>query len=559
VSADDAGPGASGDEVSGVGRAAVGRAAVLMASGTAVSRVLGVVRGSFLVAAVGLNAAAANAFAVANTLPNMLYMLVAGGVLNAVLVPQVVRAYRSDRGQEYVDRLLTLSIVLLAGITVVLTVAAPVVVRLAASGEDPEFIALATVFAYWCLPQVFFYGLYTLLGQVLNARGSFGPYMWAPVVNNLVSIAGFAVFIAIFGRFVVGGPLDDIAAWDAGRIALLAGVSTLGIVAQALVLVIPLHRSGFRFRPRWDWRGTGLGTAGRVAGWTFGALAVGQVGVLVVSQVATGAAQVSGYAPDVAGNYAYNQAFVIFMLPHSLVTVSLLTVLFTRLSAHAAAGDVRRLRADVSSGVRTIGVFTVFATAVLAVLALPLVRVVLPTTTAAEAGSLAPVIVALVSGLTALGAWSMWQRVYYAYEDARTLFWIQVAMAGVVAAGTWTGSTVLPVGWWVAGAGASIAASYTLGAVWGGLQVRRRLGGTGAAAIGVLVRSGLAAGVSAAVGWPLSRLFGDPSRLGWPDAVLTCVVVGLAMLAVYVGLLRVLRVRELTDLLAPVLRRLRRR
>jgi putative peptidoglycan lipid II flippase len=156
------------------GSGSVGRGAALMASGTAVSRVLGLLRGLVLVAAIGATGQAADAFDVANKLPNVLYMLLAGGVLNAILVPQVVRAYKRDAGQEYVDRLLTLGFVILAGVAVVLTVAAPLLVGVYAKAP-PSQMALATTFAYWCIPQLFFYGAYALLGQVLNARGSFGP------------------------------------------------------------------------------------------------------------------------------------------------------------------------------------------------------------------------------------------------------------------------------------------------------------------------------------------------------------------------------------------------
>ena len=538
----------------------LGRSTALMAAGTAVSRVLGVVRAAVMVAAIGLNVGPANAFTVANWLPTTIYMLIAGGVLNAVLVPQVVRAYRSPDGQAFVDRLLTLAAVLLLGVTVVLTVAAPLVVRLAtgAGGSDPEFTALATAFALWCLPQIFFYGAYTMLGQVLNARGSFGPYMWAPVVNNVVAIAGFVLFIVLFGRYRAGGPSGDYGWWDGSRIAVLAGITTLGIIAQAVVLVVPLYRSGFRYRPRFDWRGAGLGGTGRVAAWTFAALAVGQLGVLTVVNIAAAAAKTAQDAPEIAGNAAYTNAFAIFMLPHSLVTVSLLTALYTRLSGHAAAGDGRAVRSDFSYGLRTIGVFTIFATAVLAVLALPVVRVVLPSTLPAEAASLAPVIVALGAGLVGLGAWSLSQRIFYAYEDARGMFWIQVAMAGVVVAGTLFGYLVLPVGWWVATAGGAMAASYALGAVWAGIRVRERLGGGVTRVLQVHVRAAVAAGVAAAVGWPVSRAFGDLTQASFGTAVLVCVLVGLLMLGMYLGLLRVMRVREVDDLLLPLLSRLRR-
>ena len=546
---------ASGADPAAASTQRLGRGAGSMAVGTAVSRATGMVRGSVLVAAVGLNAQAAGAFNAANWLPNTLYMLIAGGLLNAVLVPQVVRAYRTGRGQAYVDRLLTLSITLLAAATILLTAAAPLIIRVTATAnaDNPAYIQLATAFALWCVPQVFFYGLYTLLGQVLNARGSFGPYMWAPVINNMVSILGFGVFIAAFGSYSLSGRLSDPAAWGVGPISVLGGVATLGIVAQALVLLVPLHRSGFRYRPRWDFRGAGLSTAGRVAGWTFGALLIGQIGIVAVSRVGTAADQVLVDGHAVAGYTAYTNAFVIFMLPHSLVTVSLLTSMFTRLSGHAAAGDRRMMRMDASLGLRLIGVFTIFATAVVAVLALPIVRAIYWTALPAEAGSLAPIIVAMAGGLSALGAWSLAQRIFYAHEDAKGLFWIQVVMACIVGGGAMLSRAVLPAQWWVVGVGASIALSYVLGAAWGGVAVRRRLGGGGRNAMLVHAKAVLAAALAAAAGWPLVRMFGDPSRIGVAHALVICVVVGSVMLTVYVVVLRLLHVDELTQVAAPAL------
>lgn len=537
----------------------LGRNAAVMAAGTAVSRVLGVVRSSLLVAVIATNSFPGNSFNLANTLPNVIYMLIAGGVLNAVLVPQVVRAYRSADGQQYVDRLLTLSGALLLGITAVLTVAAPLVVWLYNAQGDIR--TLATLFAFWCIPQVFFYGVYTLLGQVLNARGNFGPYMWAPVFNNIVAIAGLLAFLSAFGKYTEGGPADDLAAWDSGRVTLLAGSATLGVVLQALVLLIPLYRSGFRYRPRWDWRGAGLGTAGRVAGWAFAALVVGQVAIYIVYRVSVGAANITaaGGAADVAANNAYSNAFMIFMLPHSLVTVSLLTALFTRLSDHAAARDTGAVRTDFSYGLRTVAVFTVFAAVALSVLALPLVRVIYPTNRPAESASLVPIIVAFMAGLVALGAWSLCQRVFYAYEDAKGLFRIQVIMAGVVVTGTLGGYLFAEPRWWVACAAASMSASYVVGAVWGGAQVWRRLGGGLSRIVRLHVRAGLAATAAAALGWLVSRMFGNLTGASFVKALAVCLVVGAVMLGTYLWLLRRLQVTELDDLLGPIVARLRRR
>ena len=178
---------------------ALGRASALMASGTAVSRVLGLLRGMVLVAAIGATGQAANAFAVANK-PNIIYMLVAGGVLNAVLVPQIVRAYKRDGGKDYVDRLLTVGVVVLGAVAAVLTLAASLLVDLYGAAGAPRSTRSPSPSRTGASLELFFYGAYTLLGQVLNARSSFGPYMWAPgLANNLISITGLGVFIAVFG------------------------------------------------------------------------------------------------------------------------------------------------------------------------------------------------------------------------------------------------------------------------------------------------------------------------------------------------------------------------
>ncbi|PVU84103.1 murein biosynthesis integral membrane protein MurJ [Cellulomonas sp. WB94] len=517
-----------------------------MASGTVVSRVLGVLRGTMLVWAISLNGNAANAFAAANKLPNILYLLVAGGVLNAVLVPQVVRAYRRAGGQEYVDRLLTLGIALLLGLGVVLTVAAPFLVGFYSDFTDPAVTALAVLFAYWCIPQMFFYGLYSLLGQVLNARGSFGPYMWAPVVNNVVAMAGLGVFIAVNGPFSSHEAVfNDPAWWGAPQITLLAGTFTLGVVAQALVLVIPLYRSGFRYRPRWGFRGVGLRTAGRVAYWTFLGLLIGQVGVWVVSLATTAS----------GSNNLYDNAFLIFMLPHSIVTVSLMTALFTRLSARAAADDVDAVRADLSLGLRTVGLFTVLATAVIALLALPLSRVLFPSEKLGPLGNLAPVIVAMVLGLVAFGAWSLAQRIYYAYEDARSMVPIQVVMVVVVIGGTLLARVLLAPRYWAVGAAGSMSLSYVVGAALGLAAVGRRLHGVdGRRVVQVHVKAVVAAGLASALGALVLHLLGPVG--GWTHAVVMCVVGGAVITAAYLGLLATMRVEELTVLVRTVAGRL---
>ena len=540
----------------------LGRNAAILASGTAVSRVLGVIRTSLLFAAIGGVGLSANSFDLANKLPNMITMLIAGGVLNAVLVPQVVRAYESGRGDDYTRRLLTLGGLIVLGVTLLATAAAGLVVHLFALRAGDELRSLATVFAIWCIPQVFFYGMYTLFGHVLNARGRFGPFTWAPVANNVVVIIGLVVFIAVFGTYQLGGELDSAAWWTGPRVALLAGFATLGVAVQAVVMLPPLKALGLPLRPKWGFRGVGLGTAGRVAGWTFAALAVGYVGVLFTTNVQTAADSASNVADGVvvAGNAAYSNAFLVGMLPHSLITTSLVMVIFTQLSRHAAAGDSRAVRFDFAHGLRVVGVFTVFAAVALAVFALPLIRIVFPSADPAVATATARIVVAFAAWLVLLGAWAMCQRVYYAYEDARTLFFIQSAMAVVVALSALASAAFLPTTWWVVGVVAGQGLSHLLGVALAMIGLRRRLGRFGfAGVVQMHVRALLAALAVGGAGWFALHRIGSLADGGFAHAALTTAGLGLAMVAGYLGLLRLMRVRELADLAAPLLAKVRRR
>jgi putative peptidoglycan lipid II flippase len=565
-------------------KSTLGRSSALMASGTAVSRVLGLVRNVLLVTAIGTTGLAADAFDVANKIPNVLFAILAGGVLNAVLVPQIVRAYRSRNPQERLDKLLTLSGVLLLGLSLILTAGSAVIVTLYTDGWGSAQFSLAVAFAFWCTPQLFFYGLYTLLGQVLNARGQFGPFMWAPVVNNIVSIVGFSAFIAIYGPYATG-TADDMGTWDGTKIALLAGTATLGVAAQALILILPLTRAGFRWHFRLGLRGIGLRSAGQVAIWTFGAVILEQIGVLFTTQFASSAPAaalanafgayrddpiasgiVTGVvtgAPEafaVAGNAAYTQALMIYLLPHSLVTVSIATALFTGMSAAAGAGDVARVRHDLSRGVRTVGVFTVFATAVFAILALPITKLLLINVAPASAVAVSQILVAMAFGLVPLGGMVLMKWVYYAYEDGKTVFWIQVPATVVLVGVAWVATRTLDPVWWVVGVGAAMSLSNLVAVLLRTAGLRRKLHGLdGSRIVQMHVKTVLAAGVSAAIGWGVLQLFGDLYGLSWLRAALVTTVVGTVMTAVYLGGLKVMRVRELDQLADPLLRKLGRR
>ncbi|HCJ48328.1 MAG TPA: virulence factor MviN, partial [Microbacterium sp.] len=153
--------------------AGLGRASATVAAGTMVSRVTGLIRNIVMTAAVGLiGSHAADAFGAANQMPNTVFTVISSGLLAGVIVPQIVKAVKThdDRGSAFVSKLLTLGMVVLTIATALALLAAPVLVRVYAGQFSTEAQTLTLALAYWCLPQLFFYGLYALVGEVLNAR-----------------------------------------------------------------------------------------------------------------------------------------------------------------------------------------------------------------------------------------------------------------------------------------------------------------------------------------------------------------------------------------------------
>ena len=438
-------------------RRSILRASALMASGTMVSRILGFVRNAMLIAAVGATAGGVGAaFQTANTLPNTVFNLLASGIFDAVLVPQIVGAIkRRHDGDTYVNRLLTLAGTLLFLVTFATMVLAPVLVMITAAGYTEDIRNLAILFALLCLPQLFFYGLYNLLGELLNAREIFGPYMWAPVVNNVVGIAGLGAFLAIWGGAPDGGiPAGDL---TGAQFWVLAGSATLGVICQALCLLWPMRRAGVSFKPDFHFRGTSFGSMPRVAGWTFATLGVSQVGVLSTNNLAAMADGFIGHGGargGVVGILAYSTAFMIFMVPQSLITVSLTTAIFTRMAGAVADGDDRAVAENYHLGVRTITSLTLVAAAMLMAGSVPMMEIAM----AAKGGDpeavtgYALVLASLMPGVASTGMVLMSQRVFFAYEDVKPVFLMGIGPTIIQVIVGWSMYALTGARWWVVAA-----------------------------------------------------------------------------------------------------------
>ena len=540
----------------------VTRSSLVMASGTIVSRILGFARAVLLAAAIGVTTDAADAFGVANQLPNSVYAIIVGGVLNAVLVPQLVRARAlADGGKGYIDRFVTLVITVFFIVSILFTIAAPILVRLYTSGWTEEQLALATAFAYWCLPQLFFYGLYSIFGEVLNSRSAFGPFMWAPVLNNIVSIAGLVGFIIIFGADPTGE--RSVEMWGADRISLLAGSATAGVAAQAFILLVSWKRLGLNLNLNFHWRGFGLRPALKAASWSLAMVLVTQIGGLVQTAVASTAAAGRDSSIGVASVAAAAIAWLIFMLPHSVVTVSVATAYFTRMSQHAAAGEMTSFKTDLTNGLKVIGLVSVISSALLMLLAYPIARVFAGEYPATIA--LGNVIMALMVGLVPFSFVYMMQRAFFALEDTRTPFVftsIQIAfhIAGSIALGA-----TMPKQWLVVSLSLLTGTTIVLQGLIAYFLLKRKIGGLNGFGIGrslgvfvltMIPAIGLGYGTLWLLGGTVQGSFALDKVFG---AVVVSMVVASVTLGSYLSLLWLFKVPQLREVSGALSARLKRR
>ena len=522
----------------------IGRSSMLLASGTVFSRILGFVRAIVLAQALGVVASAgADAFAVANQLPNNLYVIVAGGVLTATLVPAIVKsALHRDGGAAYINKLVTIALVILVGTTLAAVLLAPVLVNIYALGWNDQQLALATAFAYWCLPQIFFYGLYALLGEILNGRGSFGPFTWAPALNNIVAIAGLIVFIVLFGADSAG--VRSVTDWTPGMIATLAGTATLGVAAQALVLTLFWRRIGLTWRPDFRWRGVGLRETGQIAGWTFGMILLTQVAGLVETNVT---ALASGTAASV---FALQNAWLIFMLPHSVIAVSIATAYFTRMSAHAAAGDTAKVVHDANESLRRIGLFMFLGAAGLIAVAMPFAR--LFTENNSGVAALGELIMVLAVGLPAFSALFVMQRVFFALGDGRTPFLITLFQA-VLFSLVVLACTLLPKELITLGVAAALSVVGILQTLLAAFLLRRKLAARRLGILPAYLVGAIAGIVSAAAGSGVAALLGGFTAGGFATAnfftaIVSMIIIGIVTAGVFALLLGLFKRPELGDL-----------
>jgi putative peptidoglycan lipid II flippase len=505
------------------------RAAFSVGALTLLSRLTGFARVLVVTAVLG-RGVLGDTYETANTVPNLLFELVAAGALQAVLVPTLVEVLDRD-GRAAAERVAGAVLgglaALLGAVAAMAAVAAPWIMRVFMSGTDQATydakVELGSLFLWFFLPQVLFYAVGLVASAVLNSEHRFNVPAVAPAVNNLVVLATYGLFWMLRDGAPPSLQLTTTEKW------VLAGGTTLGVVAFTLLPAVAVARSGFHLRPRLDWHDPAVRTLGRRGAWAGGQLALAQVLLVAVLVLANGVA---------GGLVTWTFAFAFFLLPIALFAVPVATTMFPGLARSHQGGRPAELGAALGRGVRTTVVLLVGAAAAFAALAWPIVRIA--AFGDARLGGLAPLahaVAAFAPGLVGYGLLYLLTRASYAVDDARTPFVASAVgtVAGVVVmigASAWA-----PAAERAAALAGGYGAAYLVATVALAVVLGRRLGPHRPRQLGLLARVVGAGAAALAVMVALVAWLDATSRLA---SVVTLAAAGVAGAAVYAAALRLL-------------------
>jgi putative peptidoglycan lipid II flippase len=510
------------------------RSNLVVASGTALSRLTGLARITVFGYVIG-QTALADAYRIGNETPNIVYELLLGGVLSATLVP-LFTSFDHREDEESTNVVITVSLVLLAGITLVAVVAAPLIFGLytlnPGGDVDPDlFRDVGTLLTRVFLLQILFYGATALANAFLNSRRRFFAAAWSPILPNLIIIASL---LSLPGAGSTDWTLDDVV--DDARVRWTLGLgATAGIAAMALVLIPAMRRAGLHFRPQLQFRHPAVRRLLTLSGWTLGYVVANQVVIVIVRNLAD---------PGSGDATAYFDAYTFFVLPHGLLAMSIATTFVPEMARAVARRDRDGFTARASLGVRLIGLLTVPAGIVLFVLRRAIVGVFLQhgEYTSAAADNTSRALAGFALGLFGFSIYLFVLRGFFAHQDTRTPFVINLfqCVLNIVLA------FVLVGRYGILGLGLAFAISYVVGALWA-LQVLSYkvptfpLGAVFHGLLPMVVAGALAGEVMWLVGINVGGNSGG-------EAVLRLALAGLVGVVAYVAVLLILRVPEVTGI-----------
>ncbi len=523
------------------------RSTAVMSIGTIISRLTGVVRLAVLAAALGITESRLpDAYNLANTVPNIVYELVLGGVITSVFVPTFVELLQTEdreRAWEVFSGILNVSLLFLGAIAALGIVLAPWIAHLyssrfhgaqAAAGEHAITFLLRLF-----LPQVVLYGLYFIVAGLINAHKRYGPPMFTPIANNLVLIGVLLGFAAAYGHVSLTG-VDDT------QLAIL-GLGTTVSVAPMGVLLLPYLRRLGRWRPTLKVDHPAVRRLARLGVFVIGMVVANQIGAVVIQYLAAG--QQGGYTAYLAG-----QTF--FLMPLGLFVWSINTALLTPMSELAVRADWERFRDRLSTGIRAVVFLMIPTTIGCIVLAEPIVRLLLQhgIATARSTGVVTPVLQVFMLGLLQFSLFQLFVRAFYAMQDTRTPFWIN---CGVIALNIGVNVPMFAA-FGVEGLAAGQALAYSVGICAQAWILRRRIGGLQGRRVARSTARVLGAGIAmGAVVWALARALEAAAGSGIAGEVVVVVVPVAVGAALYLGLAWLLRAEEIAFVRSALMRRAR--
>lgn len=510
--------------------AALLRSNVVVALGTALSRISGLVRVMVFLYIIG-RGALADAYIAGNETPNVVYELLLGGVLSATLVP-LFTSFLVDDDEDAQNVVITVTLSALVVVTTIAVVAAPWIFglyTLNVEGVDPDVLQrVGTMLTRIFLLQIFFYGATGLANATLNARRRFFAAAWSPVLANLVVI----VTLLTLPRRTWS--IDDVLVDDRLRWTLSLG-TTAGIAAMAIVLVPAVHRAGVRYRPHFDLHHPAIRRLLTMSLWTLGYVVSNQIVIIVVRNLSV---------PGTGGLTAYFNAFTFFVLPHGLLAMSIATTFVPEMARAVGRRDRAAFISTSSLGVRVIAMLTVPAGVVLFVLRQPLIGLFFQhgEFTAVDTLVTSRALAGFALGLTAFSVYLFVLRGFYAHQDTRTPFVINAGQCALNIAF----ALLLYRRWGVLGLGAAFALSYVLAALWA-LRILsykvRHFPFRGV--VESIARMAVAGALAAEATWWVARRVGANAGV---DAVGRLLAGTLTALVVYAAVLFVLGAPELRAL-----------
>ena len=507
------------------------RSNVVVASGTALSRVTGFLRLTVLLYVIG-QTALSDAYLLANETPNIVYDLLLGGLLSATLVPLFSTFLETD-DDESTNVVITVAIAAMGVLTLFAVAAAPLIFGLysfnIADDVDPDvFRSVGTTLARIFLIQIFFYGLVGLANAFLNSRRRFFAAAWAPILPNVIIIA-FLLSLPDPGS--ADWQLEQVLSNDRLRWTLGLG-ATVGIASMAVVLVPAMFATGFRFRPTFDLRHPAVRKLLSLSFWTIGFVIANQVALMIVRNLA---------APGSSDASAYITAFTFFVLPHGLLAVSIATTFQPEMSRSVARGDRPGFVDQASLGLRMTALFTIPAGVGIFVLRQPIIGALLQRGefSADDADAAQRALAGLSLGLGAFSMYMFLLRGFYAHKDTKTPFKINVVenAINIVLA------LVLVDRYGVLGLGLAFAFAYMVSSLWAMQILSYKVPGFAVRPVlASIARMLLAAVLMAEAVWLVTQPLGGNAGL---DAVVRIVVGTAVGAAVYLGVLTLLRAPEL--------------